>query len=43
MVLCKACDEYLELLSNDGHHDRDGYDVKVNVNWLHSVKPIATI
>ena len=27
MVLCKACDRYLELLRNDSHHDQNGYDV----------------
>jgi ATP-dependent DNA helicase RecG len=27
MVLCKACDKYLELLRNDGqNHDQFGYD-----------------
>ncbi len=27
MVLCKACDKYLELLRDDGYHDQNGYDV----------------
>ena len=27
MVLCKACDKYLELLRDDGNHDQGSYDV----------------
>ena len=27
MVLCKACDRYLELLRNDNHHDQFGHDM----------------
>ena len=27
MVLCKACDKYLELLWNDNHHDHFGHDM----------------
>ena len=27
MVICKACDRYLELLRNDNHHDQNGYDM----------------
>ena len=27
MVLCKACDRYLELLRNDNYHDHFGHDM----------------
>ncbi len=34
MVLCKACDKYLELLNSDDHHDQAGYDVvKISDNF----------
>lgn len=37
MVFCRACDKYLELLRDDGHHDQAGYDVvmiKANVKEI---------
>ena len=31
MVLCKACDKYLDILRDNGHHDQTGYDVVMKI------------
>ena len=31
MVLCKACNKYLELLRDDGRHEQGGYDVAMMI------------
>ena len=45
MVLCKACDRYLELLRNDGqHHDQNGHDmVMMILNFCKDAKSVPEI
>ena len=45
MVLCKACDRYLELLRKDGqHHDQNGHDmVMMILNFCKDAKSVPEI
>ena len=44
MVLCKACDKYLKLLCDDGHHDQDGYDaVMMILDFCKEARSISEI
>ena len=44
MVLCKACDKYLELLKDDDHHDQDGYDMtKMILDYCKEARSVPEI